>query len=267
MTVHVRRSGAVLVIELHAPESLNALTIDDLLELRRHLADAQDDDTVNAIVLTGSGDKAFCTGANLKATMPPALPFAAGILSSRGKEAGNGGYTRLIDLSDLRLWKPLIASINGYCLGGGLELALQCDIRIASTTASFALPEVKVASIPAVGGVQYLLRAIPAVHAMKLALTGERIDAEHALRIGLVSDLYASDALQDQATSLAQRIASNGPLAVQMVKKLALETAHLAPEQFIALSNLAWGTLRDSEDRIEGRRAFAEKRPPRYRGR
>lgn len=266
MAIETRRDGHVVTITLDAPESLNALTIEDLLQLRQVLVQAQDDDGVRAIVLTGTGNKAFCAGANLKATNPPAQSFANGMLKSRRKEATQCGYTRLVDLSDLEIWKPIVGAINGYCLGGGMELALQCDLRIASESASFALPEVKVASVPAVGGVQYLLRAIPAAHAMKMALTGDRIDAQEALRIGLVSDVVPAAELQNAAMALAERIAANGPLAVQVVKKLALETAHLAPRDFVSLSNQQWGLLRDSPDRLEGRQAFAEKRKPRYVG-
>ncbi|MFA7944793.1 enoyl-CoA hydratase/isomerase family protein [Pseudomonas brenneri] len=266
MSINRSQQGFVAIIELDAPESLNALTIPDIQALRETLVACQNDDQVRVILITGAGKKAFCTGANLKATFPPADGFAKGLLLGRDSEAQRGGYTRLIDLSDLEIWKPIIGVINGYCLGGGMELALQCDLRVASHSASFALPEVKVASVPAVGGVQYLLRAIPAAHAMKLALTGARIDAAEALRIGLVSDLYELDELLDEALKLAQQIAANGPLAVQVVKKLALETAHLAPREFVAQSNIAWGLLRDSDDRVEGRRAFGEKRSAVYRG-
>ena len=265
MSIRISREKHIALITLDAQESLNALTIDDVLRLREVLAECQDDDDIRAVILTGGG-KAFCAGANLKATNPPAQSFAQGALKSRLAESKQAGYTRLIDLSDLEIWKPIIGAINGYCLGGGMELALQCDLRIASDNASFALPEVKVASVPAVGGVQYLLRAVSSAHAMKLALTGDRIDAQKALEIGLVSDVVPADALLDTAREIAQRIAANGPLAVQVVKKLALETAHLAPKDFVAQSNIHWGLLRDTEDRLEGRKAFADKRQPVYKG-
>ncbi|WP_332309127.1 enoyl-CoA hydratase/isomerase family protein [Candidatus Burkholderia verschuerenii] len=203
MTVHFRMEKSVAVLTLDAPKSMNALTVDELYDLRACLSKCQDDDAVRAIVITGAGDRAFCTGANLKATLPPEQGFASGALKSRRAESMQGGYTRLLDFSDLEIWKPMIAAVNGYCLGGGMELALQCDLRVASDTASFGLPEVKVASVPACGGVQYLLRAIPAAHAMKLALTGERIDAAEALRIGLVSDVVPATDLLSFALQLA----------------------------------------------------------------
>ncbi|MBK0024478.1 enoyl-CoA hydratase/isomerase family protein [Ochrobactrum sp. S46] len=266
MAVDLEMIGPVAVLKLNEPTAMNALTPDELIELRKQLRACQDNGDIRCIILTGEGKKAFCAGANLKKTFPPARSFAANLLLGRDAEAADGGYTRLLDLSDLQIWKPIIAAVNGYCLGGGLELALQCDIRIASESASFGLPEVKVASVPAVGGVQLLLRAVPAAHAMKLALTGMRIDAGQALSIGLVSDVVAADKLLPFCLDIASQITANGPLAVQHVKKLAQETAHLPPEQFIAQSNTVWGLLRDSADRIEGRNAFGEKRTPHYTG-
>ncbi len=265
-TINYQKYDAIGIIELDDQAALNALTPDGLIDLRNALIACQADDEVRVIIITGAGDKAFCAGANLKKTDPPEQSFAKSALSCKTIDSKGSGYTRLMDLSDLLIWKPMIAAINGYCLGGGLELAMQCDLRIASSNASFALPEVKVGSVPAVGGVQALMRAIPTAHAMKLALTGDRIDAKAALSVGLVSDICAPDALISESRKIAVRIAANGPLAVKTVKKLALETSHLAPADFILQSNMAWGLLRDTKDRIEGRDAFNKKRKPNFTG-
>ena len=140
------------------------------------------------------------------------------------------------------------------------------DLRIAVDAATLGLPQVRDASIPVAGGVQLLLRAIPAAHAMKIALTGESVSAQEALRIGLVIELLPRQRLLPAALDLAERIAANGPLAVQSIKRLALQTAHLTPREFASQAHLHWGLLRDSEDHAEGRMALAEQRPPKYTG-
>jgi E-phenylitaconyl-CoA hydratase len=183
------------------------------------------------------------------------------------RSGDHGLYIRLFDLSGLQIRKPLIAAVNGFCLGGGLELALQCDLVVASATASFGLPEVVVASLPGGGGATNLMRAVPRAVAMRMLLTGERIDAQRALSIGLVSDVWPADHFAEETRALARRIADNGPLAVQMSKMLAAQTALLPTPQALQLTELAWGLLRDTADRREGRQAFAEKRKPRYIGR
>jgi E-phenylitaconyl-CoA hydratase len=259
MTVHYSKSEHVAIVTLDRPKSLNALDLDSLKALRAALATARDDDDVRAIVLTGSGNKSFCVGADLKNTLPFVRPI--------DRAAAEGIYVRMMDLTSLRLFKPMIAAINGYCLGGGLELALQCDLRIASDNAVFGLPEPVVASIPAVCGIQALQKALPSAIAMKMLYTGSRIDAAYAERVGLVSDVVAPDALMDKALQIASTIAANGPLAVQMIKKIVETSSNVPLAQAIEFTELAWGAMRDSEDRVEGRKAFVEKRSPRFKGR
>jgi E-phenylitaconyl-CoA hydratase len=266
MAIQFKIIDHVAVITLDAQLSNNALSISDLMHLRKTLVACQDDEQVRVIVLTGAGERAFCCGANHKESLLPAAGYVAGSMKSRETEAEEGGYTRLFDLSDLEIWKPVIAAVNGACLGGGLELALQCDLRIAAASATFGLPEVRDATIPAAGGVQYLLRAVPAAHAMKIALTGEPISAQEALNIGLIAELLPQDRLLSTALDLAERIAANGPLAVQSIKRLAVQSAHLTPRDFVTQAHLHWGLLRDSKDHAEGRVAVAEKRTPKYTG-
>jgi len=267
MTVSRLIDGHVATLVIDRQAALNALDIATLRSLREHLAEVRDSRQVRAIVLTGGGDRAFCVGADLKDTAASPAPYAEAFFHAKDAAADLGLYIRLMDLSDLGLCKPMIAAINGHCLGGGLELALQCDIRIASRSASFGLPETMVGSVPAVSGLHRLLKAIPSAAAMQMALTGERIQASQALDWGLVSETTAPDALLARATAIARRIAANAPLAVQAVKKLGTQTAHLSDADAQQLTELYWGVLRDTDDRREGRLAFAEKRPPLYTGR
>jgi E-phenylitaconyl-CoA hydratase len=264
MAIQFKIIDHVAVITLDAPLSNNTLSVSDLMRLRKTLSACQDDEQVRVIVLTGAGDRAFCCGH--KEPLQAASVFVAGTLKSRETEAEEGGYSRLFDFSDLDIWKPVIAAVNGACLGGGLEMALQCDLRIAATSATFGLPEVCEASIPAAGGVQHLLRVIPAAHAMKIALTGEPVSASQALNMGLISDLLPPDQLLSTALDLAERIAANGPLAVQSIKRLVWQAAHQAPRDFATQAQLHWGLLQGSEDLAEGRLARSERRQPKYTG-
>lgn len=267
MTVHFNTDGPVALITLGRPESLNALDLASLKLLRQHLCTFRDRDDLRAAVITGEGSKAFCAGADLKKTQSSDASYPEAMFKSLEISSEIGMYARMIDLTDLGLWKPVIAAINGYCLGGGLELALQCDLRVASVKARFGLPEPRVASIPGVSGVHRLMKAVAPAHAMKLALTGRPIDAPAALAMGLVSDVFEVDALVAGAVEIAQQICENGPLAVQAVKKLARQTSHLSDADAQQITELYWGALRDTADRLEGRAAFADKRAPRYIGR
>lgn len=245
--------GPVATITLNRPHVHNALDPAALHRLRAHLTACRDAAAVRVVVLTGAGGRAFCVGTDLKATGPDA--------------AAADDYIALYALHDLELWKPVVAAIDGHCIGGGLELALQCDVRLASTTASFALPEARVGSFPGGGGVAMLLEQLPRTIALEMMLSGSTLSAEAALAHGLVSALHAPDALADAARALAARIAACAPLSVQAIKRVALEAQGLSRADAFARTRQAFTALLDTEDRAEGRRAFAEKRPPRFAGR
>ena len=266
MAVHFETLDQVALLTLDRPDAMNALDIESLRQLRRHLQHYQDEAQLRALVITGQGERAFCTGADLKGTRASPATYPEAMFKSKSVASEQGLYVRLMDLTDLNLWKPVIAAVNGHCLGGGLELALQCDIRIAAEQATFGLPEVSVGSIPAVAGVYRLIKATGSSHALQMALTGERITAAQALANGLVSEVTPRERLLPRAIEIAQRIARNGPLAVQAVKKLARQTAHLSEADAQDLTELHWGALRDTHDRQEGRAAFADKRPPLFTG-
>ncbi len=267
MNVRFDIHGAVAVLTIDRPAALNALSVEALRELRAHLAELRDRSELRAAVITGAGERAFCAGADLKGTQTSPASYAQAMFQGTERSADLGLYIRLMDLTELCVWKPIIAAVNGHCLGAGLEIALQCDLRIASANASFGLPEARVGSIPAVSGLHRLLKAVPSAHAMQMALTGERIAAAEAKRIGLVTQVVEPEALMDRALALAASVAANAPLAVQAIKKLSRQTQHLSEADAQQLTELYWGVLRDTEDRLEGRRAFAEKRPAAYTGR
>ena len=248
----------VAIITLNRPEAMNSIDPETRVELRDAWQRVAQDDSVRCTVLTGAGDKAFCTGSDLKKTMPPKESPA---------QLSFGQAQPMHLLAGMDMDKPIVCAVNGYAMGGGMELALACDVRIASENAQFALSEVRIGSIPGAGGTQNLPRVIGRSDAMLMLLTGDRIDAQEALRTGLVSRVLPAAALLDAALAIARRIADNAPLSVRAVKRLVRDGASLPLAQGLAMEGYVFGMLRDTEDRIEGRRAFQEKRPPVYRGR
>lgn len=267
MSIQTERRGRTLVLTINRVEAMNALDVETMVALNQLLRAFRDDPELLVAVITGAGERAFCTGADLKRTLPSDAGFAETYFQPYDASVESGLYVRAITLSELDITKPMIAAVNGHALGGGMEIALDCDLRIASTTATFGLPEARWASVPAVGGVSKLLRAVPRAVAMQMLLTAERIDASEAHRVGLVSQVTAPDELLPRALELADRIAANGPLAVRSIKRLSTRTEDLPLSRSVELEQLLWGVLRDTRDRVEGRTAFAERRTPEYQGR
>jgi len=251
--------GQIARITLNRPEAMNAFTPDTLQQLGQHLQAFDKDDALRVAILTGAGDKAFCAGADLKNYSKKEAAGIGELWDHDRQFFRPGGH-------GLNVSKPVIAAINGFCLAGGQELALACDIRIASTSASFGSPEVRWSIIHGYGALR-LPRTVPLSVAMEMLLTGERIDAARAYEIGLVSRLVAPDELLPTAERMAERISENGPLAIKITKELALRGLYQSPDDAIAYRNAVSALLRQSDDAKEGPRAFSEKRKPNFKGR
>lgn len=251
----------VAVITLNRPERRNAISQDMSAGLTEHLRRIRSDDAVRACVITGAGG-CFSAGADLKERT-----------AGGGKRREDQSPATVIEADLAAKWttmkieKPLIAAIDGYCLAGGMELALVCDIRVCSTAAQFGLPEIARGFFPGGGGPQRLARSIPQSIAMELILTGDRIDAETALRAGIVSRVVPPEDLMPTAMGLARRIASHAPLAVRAAKEVAATAMDASYEQAMRLGGALRWVVGQTEDAKEGPRAFVEKREARYRGR
>lgn len=257
--LNIRLEDHVCVCELNRPHAMNSIDPEMRQELYAFYERIKTDDQIHVVVFTGAGDKAFCTGADLKKTMPDTnLSYAQQLLGQ-----GDPGSA----FKGLETDKPLICAVNGYALAGGTELISICDIAIASENASFGLSEVRRGSIPWGGSIQRLPRSISKSDVMLLLLTGDTIDAAEALRMGIVSKVVPPHELMPTALAIAHRIAKNAPLAVRAVKQLVTRGADLPLSQALMMDKYMYGLLKDTEDRIEGRRAFAEKRDPVWKGR
>ncbi len=250
-----RPSEHLAVITMNRPEVMNALHLPATLELTEIWDDFAADPDLWVAILTGAGERAFSAGNDLKyepASEDPPRPAT-----------GWGGLLTRFDL-----WKPTIAAINGWAMGGGLEIAMACDIIVASETARLGMPEVRIGGAPSdSGGAHRLPRQIPQRIAMGMLLTGRPIAAAEAYRIGLINELVPPDQLMAAAERWAAEIVEASPLAVRAVKQAALTGAHLPLESAMAVEYPGIVQARGSKDRDEGRRAFRERRAPRWRGR
>lgn len=252
--VIVERHDGVLLVTLNRPGKLNALSKQLLKELAACLLDAEHDPGVGCVVLTGAG-RAFSAGADISDML------ARGLASYTDPERLDSW--RAVE----RFPKPLIAAVNGFAIGGGLELVLLCDVVLAAETAKFSCPEIRIGSFPGDGGTQRLPRVVGKSFAMQMILTGEMVDAGLAERKGLVSEVVPDDALLERALQLGRSVTSNSG-AITPFAKRAVQAADRTPlDEGLRIEHALTVEAFAMEDRTEGLRAFAEKRPPVFRGR
>jgi len=250
VAVDYQKEGRIAIFTINRPEALNAINADVSLELNKAMIDFRDDPEVWVGIITGTGDKAFSAGADIKGFRP--------------------GPMEVVAMERVRadqIWKPFIAAINGYALGGGLELALTCDLRIAAEHARFGTPEINVGVIPAGGGIDRLPRFIPRAKAAEILLMGKHMDAQEAYRIGLINKVVPLDQLMPTAREWAEIICQAGPLQVRAVKEGMIRGYDMTLDEGLRLEAELLNRARSTEDFMEGARAFVEKRKPSWKAR
>jgi enoyl-CoA hydratase len=243
----------IALIQLNRPKELNALNLQLMLEVKQALMELDDNPNVRAIILTGN-DRAFAAGADIK--------------QMAGKNAID-----MLKIDQFSTWdqirktkKPMIAAVSGFALGGGCELVMHCDMVVASETAQFGQPEIKIGVMPGAGGTQRLPRAVGKVKAMEMVLTGEFIDAEEALRIGMINKICPVELYLSEAVKMAKKIASMSPIAVQMAKESVLKAFEMPLQEALSFERKNFYMLFATEDQKEGMAAFVEKRPADFKG-
>ena len=254
-TVLIDREGRVAILTIHRPDKLNALNEAVRVELLAALAEIETDDAVGAVVITGSGEKAFIAGADI------------------GEFAGRSPFDQRFAMRSPRIFdimasfpKPVIAMINGFCLGGGCELSMSCDMRIASDKARFGQPEINLGLIPGGGGTQRLPRLVGMGQAMRMILSGDMIPAAEAKEIGLVDLVFPADEMRAKTLELAQKIASKSPLTLKVAKEALRASEKLAIEDGITYERDLFCLCFSSKDKEEGVAAFLDKRPAAWTG-
>lgn len=252
----IEKAEGIATITINRPDALNALNEETVKELLAQFEDAEKDQTIRAVIITGAGDRAFCAGADLN--------MMKGAGAVRGTELSRIGQ-RLGDYIEA-MTKPVIAAINGYALGGGIELAMACDIRLASENAQIGQPEINVGLIPGWGGTQRLPRYVGKGIAKEMIFTGKRIDAKTAERMGLVNTVVPPDQLRAKAKELATELIGKPPIAIKLSKMLINNSTETHPHVGLWQEAEAFGLVASTEDFNEGVTAFLEKRKPQYKG-
>jgi enoyl-CoA hydratase len=255
--VRYEKKGSIAYVTVNRPKVLNALNTPTWTDLRAAFEDAKADASVQGVVLTGAGDKAFIAGADISEL--------AHVDAYEAEESSRFGQS-VLDLIE-NLGKPVIAAINGFALGGGCETAMACTIRIAAEHAKFGQPEVKLGLLPGGGGTQRLPRLVGKGRALQLILTGDTISAQEAYRIGLVNEIVAAAGLIERAEAILKQIAANAPIAVKFSLEAANKGLETSQSEGLALEASYFGICAATEDKKEGTSAFLEKRAPQFRGR
>jgi enoyl-CoA hydratase len=250
------KSEGIATITLNRPEALNAFSKEVVEEIMRALEDVKNDENVRVVVVTGAGEKAFSAGADIKAM--------AGMTALKGRELSLMGEELCLAFENLE--KPVIAALNGYALGGGLEVAMSCDLRIASENARMGQTEVNIGLIPGWGGTQRLTRLVGKTKAKELIFTGKMIDAKTAEQLGIVNMVVPPDKFKETVRQFALDLASKAPVAVRVAKVLINKGADIALDSALALEREGFGVVASTEDLKEGVSAFTEKRKPVFKG-
>jgi len=256
MAVGFQKEGKIAIITLNRPEALNSFDPDQINEFNRLLYDFNADHDLWVAIVTGSGERAFSVGADIKTTLPR-------IQAS----AHRGEMPAPAICEDMQIWKPIIAAINGACLGGGFEVALACDIRIAAENATFGFPEINLGLIPGWGGTQRLPRAVPLAKAAEMLTSGRPIDAQEAYRVGLVNRVVPPSELMNEARKMAETLLKPAPLAARAAKQAMMMGLNTTLLQGLELEYQLERAVTQSEDFKEGRQAFIDKRKADFKAR
>lgn len=250
------KSDGIATITLNRPEALNAFSKEVIEEILHALEDIRNDETIRVVVLTGAGEKAFSAGADIKGMI--------GMNALKARELSLMGERLCLALENLE--KPVIAALNGYAVGGGLEVAMSCDLRIASESARVGQTEINIGLIPGWGGTQRLTRLIGRTKAKELVFTGRMIDAKTAEQLGIMNMVVPPDKFKETVRQFALDLASKAPVAVRIAKALINKGADISLDSALALEREGFGVVASTEDLKEGVSAFTEKRKPIFKG-